>query len=195
MGHNYTITFTKTKKGRRMLVRHGYVYHFHRETKLGTVWRCTNRSCSATIKILENHDLRILHEAAHIQETAANTSTAMPQVYEEAFQTTKNAGYALLNAIPKFSNISRSLYNARNRKLNVPKTQFSRCEEVIIPEKYKLSFLLFDDDSEPENRIIAFCDMKARDIIPNIQIFFMDGTFASCCPPFYQLYCITWRRK
>lgn len=190
-----------------MLVRHGYMYNLHRENKSGSVWRCSNRSCSATIKISENIDIRILHEAAHkcqpniektevikivnlCKEVAANTSTPMPQVYEEAFQATKDAGYDILNAIPKFSNISRTLYNVRNRELNVPKTHFSRCEDVIIPQKYKHSFLLFDDDSEPENRIIAFCTETARETITNIQTFFLDGTFSSCCKPFYQLYCI-----
>lgn len=191
-----------------MLVRHGHTYNFHRETKIGTVWRCTNRSCSATIKISENqNDIRILHESAHkcqpnivkteiikarnlCKEAAANTVTPMPQLYEEAFQSAKDEGYELLNAIPKFSNISRSLYNVRNRKLNVPKTHFSRREDVIIPEKYKLNFLLFDDNSEPENRMIAFCTETAREFIPNLETFFLDGTFASCCTPFYQLYCI-----
>lgn len=64
------------------------------------------------------------------KEAAANTSK--PQVYEEAFHAAKDAGYELLNCIPKFSNISRTLYNTRNRELNVPKTHFTRCEDVII---------------------------------------------------------------
>ncbi|KAF9405861.1 hypothetical protein HW555_013566 [Spodoptera exigua] len=181
-----------------MLVRHGHTYNFHRETKIGTVWRCTYRSCGATIKISENHDIRILHESAHTcqpnivkteilkarnlcKEAAANTFKPMPQVYEVAFQSAKDEDYELLNAIPKFSNITRSLYNVRNRVLNVPKTHFSRLED---------NFLLFDDNSEPENRIIAFSTESAREFIPTLNTFFLDGTFASCCTPFYQLYCL-----
>lgn len=182
------------------------MYNFHRATKLGNVWRCTKRSCSATIKIVENtSDIKILHESAHkcqpnlinteivtlknrAMEAAANSCAPMPQIYEETFKAAKDAGYELLNKIPKFSNISRSLYNARNHELNVPKTHFLRCEDVIIPERYAVNFLLFDED--PENRIIAFCTETVREIIPNLQTFFMDGTFSSCCTPFYQLYCI-----
>lgn len=190
-----------------MLVRGGYMYTFHRETKLGTVWRCTNRACSASIKISENHSVRVLHEAAHkckpnvvkteiiktknlCKEAAANTSTPMPQLFEEVFQPKKDAGYDLLSALPKFKHFSRSLYIVRNRELNVPKTHFAKCEDVIIPFKYTDCFLLFDDDSDPENRIIAFCTETAREAVRNIRTYFSDGTFSSCCKPFYQLYCI-----
>ncbi|XP_045500699.1 uncharacterized protein LOC123706206 [Colias croceus] len=203
------ITFTKTEKGRRMLLRGGYMYTFHRETKIGTVWRCTDRSCSAIIKISENDtsSIRILHEAAHkcqpnfvkteiiktknlCKKAAVSSSTPMPQLFEEVFKPEKDAGYDLLNALPKFSNFSRSLYNVRNHALNVPKTHFTKCEDVIIPTKYIDGFLLFDDDSDPKNRIIAFCTEAAREVIPNVHTYFLDGTFSSCCTPFYQLYCI-----
>lgn len=172
-----------------MLVRGGYMYHFHRENKFATVWRCTNRWCNGNIQISENPVIRILHETVHkcqpnevkvdiikvknhCKEVAANTSTPMPQVYEEAFHEIKNTGYNLLNATTQFQNMSRSLYNVRNRELNVPKTHFFKYKDVIIPEKYKTSFLLFDDDREPDKIIIAFCTDTAREVIPNVETFF-----------------------
>lgn len=113
----------------------------------------------------------------------------VPKEYNLAVAAYEDAGYHLTGSdFPKFQNIKSALYEHRNKVAGVKKIEHKNIKEVVVPPKFK-SFLLADFDDD-DTRILVFGSERARRHMETLKDFFGDGTFKSCCPPFYQLYTI-----
>jgi hypothetical protein len=69
--HFGTINFSKTQKGRDLLMMDGYSYTLNKETKLRYYWRCETRFCSATLITTRNlltgiHSISTVGEIHHL---------------------------------------------------------------------------------------------------------------------------------
>lgn len=125
----------------------------------------------------------------YLMKKAASESLApMKSIYDDHVIPLMNSGIDLITKIPTYSSVKSSLFNKRKNKHNVPKLIFEDPMEVEIPPEFE-EFML-GDYCHDETRIIAFCSEEVRKKISTIQLFFGDGTFHSCPPPFQQVYVI-----
>jgi hypothetical protein len=66
-----TIHFSKTQKGRDLLMLNGYSYTLNKEAKVQYYWRCETRFCSATLITTKNlitgiHSISTIGEIHHL---------------------------------------------------------------------------------------------------------------------------------
>ena len=69
------INFSKTQKGRDLLMINGYSYTLNKETKAQYYWRCETRFCSATLITTRNlitgiHSISTVRETHHLHAPA-----------------------------------------------------------------------------------------------------------------------------
>lgn len=117
-----------------------------------------------------------------------NSHEPIPKLYENACESIRSTGLDLVAEIPALSSIQHSLYDIRNKSLEVKKTIFKNFAEITVPAKFS-DFLLANYYDE-NKRILIFSSNEARDQIGHIDEYFGDATF-DCCPyPFSQLFII-----
>ena len=127
-------------------------------------------------------------EIEKLKQTVKSSYEPIPKLYQEACENIQSTGLDLVAEIPALSSIQHSLYDIRNKSLEVKKTVFKNFAEITVPPKFS-DFLLANYYDEIK-RILIFCSKEARDKIGLIEEYFGDATF-DCCPyPFYQLFII-----
>lgn len=127
-------------------------------------------------------------EIEKLKEIVQTSHEPIPKLYKNTCKNIKNTGLDLVRQIPTLNSIQHSLYDIRNKSLQVKKTHFEKFDEVCVPSKF-LDFMLSDYYHE-EKRILIFCSKEARGNISSINEYFGDATFSSCPKPFYQLFII-----
>lgn len=210
---NYKIVDNKRGK---TLLHAGHSYTIHRKNQNSIVWTCVNKrksvQCRGAVKVSHENDIvHIQHKHSSqctpnflaneihsllndSKEEICNNFNSVKKTYETNVMNMKKvlkekgSFIESFAEIPEFESIKNQLYRARNKKLNVPKTQFKEPSDVIIPKKIQ-SFLLIDY-AENGNRILVFASESAQKHIEHVQHFFGDGTFDCCAKPFIQIYTI-----
>lgn len=77
----------------------------------------------------------------------------LPKLYQEAFENVKNTGLDLVAEIPSLSSIQHSLYDERNKSLQVKKTVFKNYDDISVPATYSDFVLANYYDVETRKRI------------------------------------------
>ncbi|KAL0882614.1 hypothetical protein ABMA27_001051 [Loxostege sticticalis] len=196
------------KQNSKILVRAGHQYCLKKKYKNGAdIWECAKRKkekCNGSITI---QNTNIITEKPHkctpdfekneialkIQQLKNIVSTPdlpnVPTAYNSAAASYNDSGFQLSGSqFPLFKNIKSTLYNHRNTTAQVKKIEFRNLAEVTVPLKFK-SFLIADFNDN-NTRILIFGTENSRNHMKTLKHFFGDGTFKSCCFPFYQLYTI-----
>lgn len=103
--------------------------------------------------------------------------TPVPRLYENIIKDKMDAGFNLIGVVPHLKSVRTIMYRKRNKILQVSKKQFRTRGDVVIPEVYSKDFVLFDIGIGTNDRMIAFTTVKARQLIPKLNVFICDGTF------------------
>lgn len=159
-----------SRKGGRLFFRHGYECVFERQNMKGTMfWRCAKKNtCNASVTTKQ--DMTVLNEKPHnhepkdlktvevkqqmekcANEVQYNIAKPIPQVFEEHMDVLKEKGY---HDLPNFSNVSKHLYQKRNKFIGAKRLCFDKAADVEIPESF-LPFV-FKDYKYEHKRIIVF---------------------------------------
>lgn len=211
-GVNFKIISNKRGK---TLLHAGHSYVFHRKNINSTVWVCVNKrksKCSGAIKIVhENDTIHFINKhLAHCvpnffendikcmlektKDEICSNFDSVQKIYEmnvmkmKTEMEKKQENYGPIAVIPDYHTVKTQLYTSRNKKLNVPKTQFRHPNQVVIPEVFKQHLSV--DCIEDTNRILVFASKAINSHINRVQHYFGDGTFDCCAKPFVQIYTI-----
>lgn len=126
-----------------------------------------------------------------MRHRAKNTHETTRTIVNVVCGTTKNP--ALSMALPKVSNLSRTIRRTRNRTRNAPTTPRS-LDQLVIEGDYMMTnkkdnFLLFDS-GPAVHRMMIFGTNANLEFLANCEEWYMDGTFDICPPLFQQVYTI-----
>lgn len=190
-----------SQRGGQLLLHDGYRYNFKRNNKNGhKVWMCSRKNnCPATL--VENNSIiikqtkheckqeltsnEIKHRISKCIERAKNETTPVPSIYADTLEEMKDVGLNLLQALPKYDSVKKTIYKHRNKALQAKKIRFTRLKDVMVPNIYN-NFLLADYHYK-KSRILLFASKEGREIIKQAKEIYVDGTFKSATPPFSQL--------
>lgn len=116
-------------------------------------------------------------------ERAKNETTPIPTFYADTLEEMKDAGLDLLQRLPKYDSVKKTIYKHRKKALQTKRIRFYHVKDVVIPNIYK--DFLFADYSYGKSRILLFAGKE--EILKQVKKVYVDGTFKSAVPPFTQL--------
>lgn len=195
-------TILPSQRGGKLLLYNGYRYNFRRKNQYEhAIWTCSKKNeCPATLVI--NNNSMIIKSDQHkcIQKPAANEikcrinkcierakneTTPVPTIYAEALEEMKDAGLDLLQSLPNYGSLKKTMYKHRNRSLQAERIRFFQLKDVMIPNIY--NNFLFADYNDKKTRILLFASEEGRELLKQAKEAYCDGTFKSAVPPFTQL--------
>lgn len=199
-----TFTIIPSQRGGQLLLYDGYKYNFRRKNQTGhTVWVCSKKNiCSALLvtnesAVVKQSKHNCLPEIANNEikyrlskciERAKTETTPVPSIYADALEDMKDAGLNLLQKLPKYDSVKKTIYKHRNKALQAKRIRFTRIKDFVIPNIYR-DFLLADFDPVAKNtRLFLFASTKGREMLKQAKEVYVDGTFKSAVPPFTQLF-------
>ena len=118
---NSTISFISSNKGKRMLVKEGYIYKSNKQTSLKIYWICKTRNCNASIHtdlnykfmqsngkhnhLIEPEEIEVKHFREALKERVINETTPISKIYDEEM-VKAHFSPETLSSVPVVSNIS-----------------------------------------------------------------------------------------
>ncbi|CAM4985558.1 unnamed protein product [Rotaria socialis] len=204
-----SINFSKTQKGRDLLMMNGYSYTLNKEAKVQYYWRCETRFCSATLITTRNistggHSISTEGEIHHLhapsiakQEIRVFRAQVKRRVREELTPVT-----LLIEQEMRKINLSSEAQQLLTHPQHM-KAAFSRERHKCIPNiphMYTLTrgferFLLNDKTTVSGGRLLIFSSNTQLDELFKSSYVFCDGTFSTVPLIFNQLYTFHGYRK
>ncbi|CAF1246239.1 unnamed protein product [Adineta ricciae] len=199
-----TLSFVKSNKGHRQLVRNGYIYKLNRQTSTKMYWICKHQGCTATVHIdktdnylqsngehnhlIESEELEVQRFRIGLKDRVINETAPIPKIFDEEIAKARFSSNALAN-VPMFRDIQPGLNQAR-RKLT---PSLPGSISFDIPDSYRSTacgekFLVCDTLVGRKKRLLIFASPKQLELLFNSSILFMDGTFSSTPPHFDQVF-------
>ena len=203
--------FTFTEKGKRLLMKDGYMYAFQKtlanDVKCYECVLCRKGECKAKIKLTpEDNFLNQLNEHTHllsqtkievkkvkarVKERAENTNDTSQQILGAELQ---NINESTSVNLPALNNMRRNIHRQRGQN-NMPPIPQRREEIPALLHQYQITnrgdqFLLFDSGVGDIDRMLIFTTNDAIHLLATNNHWFMDGTFKLCPEIFFQLYTI-----
>ena len=203
--------FTKTSKGKDMLIDGGYLYVFQK-TLADDVqsWECTERrksTCRARVKILNDQIIARLNQHTHApNRTRVEVQKVRVQMKRRAETTLDpphriisdglaNVSDAVAVNMPDLDNVRRVVRRYRAGNNALPANPQNRANIPVIPNEFSVNcrgdqFLLYDSGVGDVNRILVFATDDALSLLRQSDHWFGDGTFSVSPLVFFQVYTI-----
>ncbi|KFM58704.1 hypothetical protein X975_17494, partial [Stegodyphus mimosarum] len=194
--------FSRTQKGKEVLIYSGFEYLKFRTVNGVVTWRCRRHRSTRCHSFLKTKDGSIMKEPTEHchdscpQKVIANAARSqMREDMKSVAATPRNVIGNVLSGLsndvlacfPKQSSLTRNLLHHRKEGYlpNPSNTNFE------IPEKY-INLVLYDSGADDINRILVLGDKELLAELKKDSIY-GDGTFDKVPSMFYQLY--TWHAK
>ena len=212
MATQIRIELLKTSKNKDKASIEGFLYTLNRSSPKLSHWVCERRgTCNARLTTIAGvvkqlpsiSDIHASHThcpdparadiikgITRMKERATNSEDTTRSILITGIQTMNDSSISML---PKFESVKRTI---RRKKSSTERFDIAKvAEEIIIPEKYKLSlkgqqFLLYDSGIGDINRLIVFGTSQMLSLLRETTSWFADGTFKAVPNQFYQLYTI-----
>ncbi|CAM4818298.1 unnamed protein product [Rotaria magnacalcarata] len=212
-----SINFSKTQKGRDLLMMNGYSYTLNKEAKVQYYWRCETRFCSATLITTRNistggHSISTEGEIHHLhapsiakQEIRVFRAQVKRRVREELTPVALlieqemrkiNLSSEAQQLLTHPQHMKAAFSRERHKCIpNIPQSL-----DFIIPHMYTLTrgferFLLNDKTTVSGGRLLIFSSNTQLDELFKSSYVFCDGTFSTVPLIFNQLYTFHGYRK
>jgi hypothetical protein len=196
---------TETNRGNKCLISEDFRYRFHKTLKNGKVsWRCSNKSCKATLKTVGENLMVVETNGEHCHESdkrkcerqQLRVSVKLKAVEDVTSRPTKLIRTELQSSdnqniqtgdlkLPQLA-----IYRERRRELPPLPTFRDEVHDAIDKMDIKTNkeepFVLHNDR---ETGIIIFsCTSNLRCLCNEVQEIFIDGSFKCCSKYFLQIY-------
>ena len=203
--------FTTTEKGRRKLIKDGYMYVFKKQlANDNSSWECVLRrkesQCRATVKLsptdefIEQNNEHTYAPATEVEVTNVLTSIKRKaETTDETSQQILGRELALIFEdaaanLPAVSTIRRGIRKVRENQNVIPNPQ-NRDEIPVLPLEYQQTasgeqFLIYDSGVGDAERIFIFASESGLRLLSECDYWYGDGTFKVCPDLYFQLYTI-----
>ena len=206
------IEILKSNRGKEKACIDGFLYTLKRSCHPHLHWICEKRAtCKARITTKDGvvinppNKSEIILSHTHAPEPMRvemiKGITRMKDRAVSSEDTTRSilsSGLGLMtdssiSALPKLDSLKRRI--RRQKSLAEKFDNSASADQIIIPEKYKLSikgeqFLLYDSEINDTNRLLVFGTRKMLTILRDSSSWYADGTFKVVPSQFFQLYTI-----
>ena len=197
--------FTTTERGKRKLLRNGYMYVHRRNLSEGSsMWECIywrkGYQCNANVKL---SPLDELHEQTYallqtecqvtkvksgIKRRAEETEGTTQQILSTELRNISNEVAANL---PSLETLRRNIHHSRQHRNMLP-TLAHREDISDLPQTYRTtvsgdSFLVYDSGVGDKERTFIFASQDALHFLVDSRHWYADGTFV--CPEIF-FHCI-----
>ena len=204
--------FTKTSKGKDMLIDGGYLYVFNKDLADDVQsWECTERrkmsSCKARVKLLNNQIIDRVNTHTHAPSGTRVEMQKVRTAIKRRAETTLDAPHRIISDglaqasqavavnMPRLDNVKRAVRRYREGDNALPANPHHRAAIPVIPQNFAVTthgdrFLLHDSGVGDVNRILVFATDDALALLRQSDHWFGDGTFDVSPLIFFQVYTI-----
>ena len=199
-----SILFSKSEKGKPVLIENGFDYIEERTHENKVYCRCTQcnkQKCKVSLHTINN---TICHRVADDNHAPNPSISGIRQCRSELRELSKTTmgthsivattSTAVLNQLPPINNLKHTVSRQRAASLNFPANPRS-ISEIHITDSFALTkkkeqFLQYDSGNQDPDRILIFATKQELDLLQSCTDVYVDSIFKVLPQHFYQFYLI-----